>query len=184
MTQNSNEVHVAVDGALYSFDLDATPVPVSNVSPLPDTAVDHGYFTDDGVTLTPSSTSTEITAWQKSTILRTLQTQGKIEIEGTLTQQNEPNWNLYYGTTRNPDGSYDWNPTLTGGRRNFVLDAEDEANLNHVHRWWFPLAEVTARGSIEVKTDALKLPITITAYYATQVNGNSRYFPSDGTVVS
>lgn len=164
MAQNSNEVEIAVTGAIYSFA--TTEVgPEDHNDALPLTAKEHGYTNEDGVEITADKSISNILAWQNATLVRSVVTEASVTVSFTLIQDNADNRSLFYGVGVDAvTGAYHWDPAATGGRKSFVIDGIDTTNGTKV-RYYFPEAEVTATEPITLNSSTpVSFGITITAY--------------------
>lgn len=164
MALNTNEVEIAVTGAIYSFA--TTEVgPTDHNDALPLTAKEHGYTNEDGVEITSDKSITNILAWQNATQVRSVVTDASITVSFTLIQDNADNQALFYGVAKDAvTGAYHWDPAATGGRKSFVIDGIDTTNGTKV-RYYFPEAEVTATEAITLNSSSpVSFGITITAY--------------------
>lgn len=172
MAQNVNEVAVGVTGGINSFGLDETLEYGVN-GDLPATTVEHGFANEDGINVTGSRSTTNIMAWQNATLVRTVVTEASVTYTFTLMQTNDENAGLYFGATKNPvTGAFHWDPSRTGGRRQWVIDVIDEG-VNKKVRYYIPNGEVTEVGEQNIASASnLGFTVTITAY-KTDVEGEA-----------
>jgi hypothetical protein len=164
MAQNTNEVAVAVTGNIYSMPV-GTVIEFDEIYTVPGVAKEHGYASADGITVSGSRSTTDITAWQNATLARRVVTESSVTFAFTLIQTNADNQELVYGATKNPvTGAYHWDAARTGGRRAWIFDIIDE-NSNQKVRYYVPSGEITELGEISLtSSDAIGYNITVTAY--------------------
>lgn len=164
MALNSENVRVAVTGALYVAPTTAT-APTTASSALPNDYVDLGYFGEDGVTETRDRSTNSIRAWQRSALVREVVTESSLTFSGVLIETKKETVELYYGTEVAADGSIKIDPSQTGGRKSFVLDVIDGDELI---RAYVPSGEVTAVGDqVFANGEPIGYEVTITAYSMT-----------------
>ena len=165
--QNVNEALVGVTGAIYSFATDSLLEYGVNGA-LPVAHVDHGFASEDGVTVNGSRSTTNIFAWQNATLVRTVTTEASVTYKFTLIQVNEANAELYYGRKKNSiTGAVHWDPAVSAGKRSFVIDVIDPSVDKKV-RYFIPSGEVTEIGEQNIVSSGLvSYNLTITAYKET-----------------
>lgn len=124
-----------------------------------------GFVSEDGVTETRDRSSDDLKAWQNAATVRTVITDAKLTYQFTLIETKKETVELYYGTTVTAaasDGSFVIVPANTGGRRSFVIDVVDGAELM---RTYIPSGEVTEVGDkVYASGEAIGYEVTITAY--------------------
>lgn len=163
MAQNKDSVYVAVEGDIYSYPT-STPAPTAINTPVPETATTRGYLTEDGVSYDEQVSSTTITAWQGTTLVRTIKTEGSVEISLASLQIDDANLEWWVGKPKSTDGGFEYNPTETGGKQSYDLFAYDLGTRRLV-RIYVPEAEITSRDTLQfVSTGAATLGATLTAY--------------------
>lgn len=164
MSLNSDEVRVAVTGAVYVGPTTVT-LPTSDDSVIPVSMSDLGYLSDDGVSESLERSSTAINAWQNGDKVREVITESSFSISFTMIQTNEATLGLYYGTTVTATGGKAKvfvRPGQTGGRKSFVIDVIDG---EFIERTVIPSGEVTEIESRDLtNSDASGYGVTITAY--------------------
>lgn len=164
MSQNSSEVAVGATGAIYSFPVN-TVLQWGAHAALPVAVVEHGFASEDGVTITGSRTNTNIMAWQGATVVRTVVTESSVTYSFSLLQSNADNMELFYGVKKNAvTGAYHWDAGESGGRKSFIVDVLDKG-ADKKFRYYIPSGEVTEVGDINIVSgDAISYEVTITAY--------------------
>lgn len=165
MTLDSDNVRVAVTG-LVSVAPTGTAAPTSSASSLNVAFVDLGYLDDSGVVETRERTITDITAWQNSTVVRTIVTDGKYTLKFTMIETTIASQETFYGSTVQgqtaTDGRIDVVPTATGGRKSWVVDVVDG---DEEKRIYVGSGEVTEVGDVTyVSTGTISYPVTVTGY--------------------
>lgn len=124
-----------------------------------------GYVGEDGVTESPSKTTKSLKGWQNADTVRTVVTDAELKFTFLLIETSKATLELYYGTTATSaatEGSINIVPSNTGGRKSFVVDVVDGAELS---RTYIGSGEVTETGDIVYKNgEPIGYPITITAY--------------------
>ena len=145
MSLDSNNVRVAVTGAVSVGDLGAT-APTGTASDITATHDDLGLVGEDGVTESRGRTSNSIKAWQNGATVRTVVTEGELTYQFVMLETKKETVETYYGTTVTQsatEGEFVIVPTSTGGRKSYVIDVIDGAELERVY---IPEGEVTAVG--------------------------------------
>lgn len=159
MALDSDNVRVAVTGAVYVGATAATG-PTASDSTLTG-FVDLGYVSSDGITETIDRSTNQIRAWQNGALVREVTSEGTYSVTLTLIESNEDVLALYFGGAL-VAGVLSGDPTQTGGRKSFVIDAVDGAI---VERTYIPAGEVTAVGErVLASGEAIGYNVTITAY--------------------
>lgn len=124
MTLSADNVRVALTGAAYLAPI-GTALPEDIGASLDDAFVDLGYISDDGVTITPSIDSDEITAWQNADVVRRTLTRTH-EIKFTAIETKKAVLEAAYesaGTATNNGVKYTLGSAPT--KRAIVIDAVD-----------------------------------------------------------
>lgn len=162
MALNSDNVRVAVTGAVYTLPIDADG-PTGATGTVAG-GVDLGYVGDGGVTETRDRSSEKIKAWQHGATVREVVTEGTFSLSFVLLETKRENIELYYGGTMEEDGSIVVNPSATGGRRQFVVDVIDDDDFI---RTYVKSGEVTEVGDqVYANGEAIGYEVTVTAYDA------------------
>lgn len=173
MAQNSANVRVAVTGAV-SVGPTTAAIPTGTGSALTGFN-DLGLIHADGVTEARGRSTNDIKAWQGGATVRTVVTEGTLTYHFTLLETNKATVELYYGvpvTAGAADGSFVVVPTATGGRKSFVLDVIDGAELL---RAYVPQGEVTEVGDrVYQNGEAIGYEVTLTAYADAGIGGSAK----------
>ena len=161
MALTSANVRVATTGAIYVA-ATGTAAPTSSTSSM-SAWTELGYYSEDGFSEARERSTEDIKGHDGSTV-RTSVTESKITYTLTLIETNAAVLETFYGAAPSA-GSVEVDPSETGGRKSFVLDAIDGTQAI---RTYLPTAEVTEVGE---QTNAVGEPIgyeiTITAYPST-----------------
>lgn len=161
MALTADNVNVAVTGKVYVAPTTAT-APTGSDSTLTG-FTELGYVSADGITVTHDRSTSQIRAWQNSDLVREVTTEATTTYALMLLESNEDVIEAYFGATIT-GGKIQVNPSSTGGRKSWVIDVVDGAD---VIRHYIPTGEVTA---VEAQTfangEAIGYGITITAYVA------------------
>jgi len=159
---NSNEVDVAVTGAVAFAETSETP-PSDAETALEGSWRDVGFLNSDGVVEARERSTNNIVAWQNSDIVRVVTTEASITVQFTMIQTNSDTLALFYGAEVDPvDGSVEIVPRESGGRRAVVVDYVDGDKMT---RLYLPNCEVTAvEGPTLTAGDAVGYGVTLTGY--------------------
>lgn len=95
MALTADEVFVAGGGHVYIAAIGATE-PTDTTTPWDADWTELGYTTDDGVTITPGQTITDIPAWQSRYPVRRIVTGETFEVEFSLLQWNQDTLSLAF----------------------------------------------------------------------------------------
>ena len=159
MALDSENVLVAYTGAVYVGPTTATAPTASDSTTTGFT--DLGFINSDGVKESINKTVQSIKAWQNGATVRTVVSEAEYSIQFTLIETKLEVLELYYGVDVTA-GVIDGNPSATGGRKSFIIDAIDGLNIE---RTYIPAGEVTAVGErVLASSEPLGYEITITAY--------------------
>lgn len=91
----SDEVRLAPDGRIDVADVGST-LPTTALMALDAAFSELGYIDEDGVTLTPSTDTTDIMMWQSVTAVKTTLDSASFEINFNMGQVNKTTWGLYF----------------------------------------------------------------------------------------
>lgn len=173
MALDSTKVRVAVSGAV-SIGAVGAAAPTGTGSALTG-LTDLGYISEDGVTETRDRSTNTLKAWQGGATVRTVVTDGTLTYKFKLLETKKETVELYYGTTVTAaatDGNFVIVPTATGGRKSFVLDVVDGAELI---RTYVPQGEVTEVGErVYSNGEAVGYEVTLTAYVDNVLGGSAK----------
>lgn len=175
----------AVTGAILRADLD-TELPTSAVSPIDPGFKGSGYVSEEGLTLTPERSTTDIRDWSGAAVRRILE-----EFDGTLAWEyleiNEESMKAYFGddqvtiTAATVDSGRQMTARLGAfelPRKSWAFKMKDGKNRILIV---VPDGQVTEQGEMSfVKSGAIKLPVVLTTYPDAQ--GNNIYIHTDDGV--
>ena len=160
----TSQVRVAITGELYAGPV-GTALPDDTTTALNAAFVGLGYFNEDGVTESYEKDTEDINAWQNATIVRTVITSAKATFEGTLIQTNVDVIETVFGTTVTQtatEGTYTINPGATSGRKAWVFEVIDGAEIKRIG---IAEGEITEIGETTYATgEPIGYEITLTAY--------------------
>lgn len=158
MALDSGNVRVGVTGAVYVAPVGTTLPGTATATPN-GAFVELGYVSDGGITQSISVDSTDIQAWQNATTVRTLQTGHTVTYQLELLEINWATLDTYFGNFSGGVSELTADSTL---RKSWIFDVVDGAEKIRIV---VPEGQITERGdTVFVSGDAVKLPITITAY--------------------
>lgn len=175
MALDSGNVRVAVTGAVSVGETTAT-APTGTSGSLTG-FTDLGYVGEDGVTETRDRSSDSIKGWQNGATVRTVVTEGTLTYQFVMLETKKETVELYYGTTVTEaaaEGNFVIVPTSTGGRKSFVIDVVDGAELERVY---IPEGEVTEVGDkVYANGEPIGYDVTITAYDNAGIGGSAKVY--------
>ena len=124
-----------------------------------------GYISEDGVEVTPERKTDDIKAWQNGKIVRTVVTEAKTMYKFTLIETTKASIEFAFGTTVTQvvaEGTYTADPSATGGRKSFIFDVIDGANIR---REYLAEGELTSLGAVKFAGgEAIAYECEITGY--------------------
>jgi hypothetical protein len=170
-------VDVAYTGAIQYAPVATTP-PVDADTALTSPWVQVGLISDDGVETTPNRSVSNITAWQRAQVVRTVVTEASIQVGFAMIETNAASLELYWGAAVDPvNGSIEIDPGQTGGTRAFALDYIDGSKYV---RLFLPIAEPTELEAIAWNSsgDPVSYGVTLTAYRDDLLGYSGKYFNS------
>lgn len=162
LTLTSDNVRVAITGNIYVAPTGST-APTDAKTALDAAFKPLGYLSEDGISVNPSQVDTSsITAWQNSAEVRKTVTSIENTVEFTMIETNKATLE-FYGSAVFADGNKSWKFGGAGlGRKALVIDWIDGTSE---HRLYVPQAEVTSRGTIELKNGSpVGYNVTVSAY--------------------
>jgi len=173
MATDSSLVRVAVTGAVSVGATSAT-APTGTASALTG-FTDLGLVGEGGVTEARGRTTNPIKAWQNGATVRTVVTDGELTYHFILLETKKETVETYYGsdvTEASTEGNFVIVPTSTGGRKSFVIDVVDGAELERVY---IPQGEVTEVGDkVYANGEPIGYECTVTAYPDDTLGGNAQ----------
>ena len=163
MALTSSNVRVGVSGEI-SVAPTGTTAPTSAAGTLTG-FVGLGYVSEDGLTETPDRSTTDIKAWQNGAVVRTTIDDAKISYKFTLIETSVDTVEFAYGATVTQsasEGTYTISAASTGGRKSFVFDIIDGANLKRIY---IAEGELSERGdTVYANGEAVGYECTVVAY--------------------
>jgi hypothetical protein len=124
-----------------------------------------GGVTDDGLVETRDRDTDDIVLWQNAAIARTVVTSSALTFNFRLAETKKEVVELFYGTTVTTaasEGNFLIIPANTGGRKAFIIDVVDGAELRRIY---IPQGEVTEVGDVTYASgEPISYEVTITAY--------------------
>lgn len=165
MALTAGAVRVGVTGAVYMAPT-GTALPTSIAGSLNAAFVDVGYLSEDGITLSNSVETTDLTAWQNAAVVRKIQTSHELSAAFSMLETNANSLELYFNDYTAGPGGTDAVVQVTGTqgwRGCMVIDITDDAT-NDV-RIVLPDAQVIEFADINVVNgDAMQYGVTLTCY--------------------
>lgn len=157
-TQAAN-VNVAVSGGVYTAPL-GTALPADAAVALNAAFLDLGYLGEDGVTQQINGTTKDIKAWQNGDIVRTIQTEHKLEFKFTMIETNAPVLTLFSGANY-ATGIVQIKAGVMPHVA-FIVEVLDGAD--HI-RIAIPDGQISDRGDIVYKNgEPIGYPVTVTCF--------------------
>lgn len=132
-----------------------------------------GYISEDGVVPKPERSTEDLKAWQNNAVVRTFVTDAKTTYEFTLIETSKATVEFAWGTTVTQtatEGTYNADPSATGGRKKFIVDVVDGTILV---RHTFEGELTTMEPSGFVNGEAVAYACTVTAYTVPVVHDTS-----------
>lgn len=172
MSTESSEVRVAGSGEISVGATSATAP--TDTGALPAGFSGLGYLSDEGTTEARARSFNDIKGWQNADTVRTVITDANLTYAFTMIQTNKETVELFYGTTVTQsaaNGSYVIVPASTGGRKSFIIDVIDGANLKRIY---VPQGEVTDTGDVVYRNgEPVGYQVTIKTYADSTIGGNA-----------
>lgn len=170
IANTSTEVWTAPNGDIYLGPLTATaPTSASSALTLSAAQYTHlGYASEDGVSITPSTDTNDIMAWQSIAPVKTVLTSAGLEISFTLLQTNEASVEAFFlFNTLVPVGSgagtsMTISTTPPSQERSLIIDWQTDAGEKS--RLYFPRAMCTERQELQLqRSEAFAYGLTFVA---------------------
>lgn len=164
MATSSTNVRSAITGEVYVGPT-TSDVPTGTGGTLDTDFIGLGYLNEDGVEISPERETKELPAWQNGDIVRSINTSSKLTLKFVMIETKKEVVETYFQaavTAAASDGSVLVNPGATLGRKSYVLDVVDGAELI---RYYIPSAEVTEREPItNVNGELIGYGVTLLCY--------------------
>lgn len=180
MANLASNVRVGVTGAVWKA-IAGTPIPTDIATALNAAFRDVGYITEDGVTTSTATDTTDIRAWQNGDTVRKVQTSHDFTISFTMLETNKESLELYYGNFTAGPGGTPGSVQVKGDqgwRGRLVLNVVDGDDLIRIV---MPDAQVTEREDVPyVNGDAVTYGVTMTCYPDGTGVKAYIYFDTDG----
>lgn len=163
---DATQVSVAVTGAVsYGKVSSLINLPNPASAPLPAGVKQLGYLSEDGIVLTKEADDTDIFAWQNTTKVRVIRSNGSLSIVFSCIQNTKDVRELWWGATE-VAGKLKIRPEakLTTGVIIDVFDNSDDEGAMHHTRYIFERGQISGTGDLTyISTDAVKYEFTMTA---------------------
>ena len=164
MALTAENVRVAVTGAVF-YAPAGTTVPTSVSEELDPGFVDVGYISDDGLTTSTPTETSDIRAWQNGDIVRRVQTSHDFTVQFAMLETSAATLALYWNDYTAGAGADSAVVEVTGAqpyRGAFVINVVDGDNLMRIV---IPDGQITERGDITYLNEAgIMYDVTITAF--------------------
>ncbi len=172
MTLTSANVRVAVTGAVYAAAYGDTVTPPTSTTDTLDTdLIDLGYLSEDGIE-EERDRKTENIKGHDGTVVRTVVTESSVSLKFTMNDTKKETLELFYAaaaTEGATEGDISVNTSNTGGRRAFVIDTVDGAEII---RRWIPEGELAEVDKLTLANgEPVGYTVTIKGYPSTTANG-------------
>lgn len=165
MALNADNVRAGLDGRLYVAPI-GSAAPVDLTTAWDAAWIDFGYLSDDGVSMSYSTETDDINAWQSLTPVRKILTGVDMTLQFTAIEFKRNVVTLYF-----PNSSI----ATSGGVHTLSIpsspDPDERAiglewtDKSYTHRLVIPRGEVTDRGEIPIsRGGAVGLQMTVSAY--------------------
>lgn len=161
MAQTAANVLVGYEGSVYVAPT-GTAAPTDAEGALNAAFKEVGFLTEDGITVAHDDETTELKAWQRSTVVRKTTTSSDTTVNFAMAERNKTAVELYYKKALETGDDALTEAAPPTKLVSVVIDVIDGDN---VHRMYLPSCEVTERGEISITSeDVISYEVTITAY--------------------
>lgn len=162
MAQTAGKVTVGYEGSVYVAPT-GTAAPTAADSTLNVAFVEVGYLGEDGITIAHSDDTTELKAWQRSSVVRKTITQSDTTVQFSMMEsRNKAAIELFYKKTMESGNQQLNEGGALAASVSVVIDVIDGTKI---HRIYLPECEVTERGDIQITSEeSVKYDVTLTAY--------------------
>jgi hypothetical protein len=168
-TTSTDNVRIGSTGfVLYAATGTTLPTTATAVPAAGFLANDVGYLSDAGITMSIGRETTDIKAWQNGDTVATIQTGHTVTLALEMLETNSDSLELYFGNFSSSSVEVDG---TAPSQKAMIFHVEDSGNDIRIV---VPIAKVTETGDVTfANADAVKWPITVTAY--PDGNGNKAY---------
>ena len=183
MATDVTKILAATGGGLAYAGPTATPAPTNSSGALNAGFAELGVVSDDGLTESPNTSTTEIKSWAGVSV-KTLITESAFTFTFTLLQTDARSLELYHGGSLVANNGVGESKIIVkktqSNIKSFVFDVLDGSN---VVRIYVPTGEVTDVGEIAYKAgEAVAYQLTITAYPNASNEALTKFFDQDFTL--
>lgn len=172
MATDSSNVRVAGAGEISVGLTSATAPTDTGTVPVGFTGL--GYLSEDGFTEARDRSVEDLKAWQNGDTVRSVVTEADLSYSFTMIETSKATVELFYGTTVTQavaNGNYVIVPSATGGRKSFILDVIDGANLKRIY---VAQGEVSEVGEVKYANgEPIGYEVTLKTYPDTGIGGNA-----------
>lgn len=168
MPLTASNVRVARTGGVY-FAPAATPIPTDTTTALNVAFVELGYVTEDGITQSMDTETTDIRAWQNGDTVRSLRTAHTVTYQFSLLETSTAVLQAFYGNAT--ASSVNVTGASSPARGRWVVQVVDGTNNIRIV---IPDGEVTEWGDVVyANSEPIVYQMTVTCY--PDVSGNKAY---------
>lgn len=173
MVSTASNVMVGVTGAVHIAP-QATALPTNTTTALNAAFEDVGYISEDGVTQSIGTSTTNIKAWQNGDVVRKIQTEHDLTFQFTMIETSDVTLAAYYGNYA--AGAIEVNSDELA-HKSWVLEVADGSDDVRIT---IPDGQITERGDIVYQNgDAVGYQVTISCF--PDSSGNKAYIYVSGT---
>jgi len=158
MALDATNVRAGTTGAVYVAPEGST-LPTDASTALDAAFLDTGYISEDGVTESQDSSTSDIKAWQNAAVVRKIQDSHDLTYQFTMIETNDVSLETYYGPLNGTTVEIKGEELP---HQAFVLSVIDG---DHTLRAVIPDGQVTERGEVVYQNgDVTGRPVTVTCY--------------------
>lgn len=169
-TREPRDIAIAADGAVYIAPT-GTTMPTDATTALDAAFLDLGYISEDGVTLSPNTSTDGIAAWQSLAFVRTVVSEQDVQLAFEMMQWNENTLVLAFGggvytAGVAPEWEFDLPTPDEISEYACVVEALDPNGS--IYRMAFERVQLESTGDIDfARTNNAGLPTTLRALAGT-----------------
>lgn len=162
MAQTAAKVTVGYEGAVYVAPT-GTAAPTSAISALNAAFKEVGFLDEGGITIAHNDDTTELKAWQRSSVVRKTITQSDTTVQFAMIEsRNKAALELFYKKAMESGNQQLNEGGALAASVSVVVDVVDGSKI---HRLYLPECEVTERGDLQFTSEeTVKYDVTLTAY--------------------